>query len=211
VQNLWKCSQDTWNSGQLPENTDKNSAQRCLILKNWRPTWGESHETFFSFFLGGHPKTDLCGRKYTKSCASKFREIRAKIFRTPKNLPAPTYVFDNHYHKLPYWLDPFNRNKPTSTMRVVRNNRLSRTPNFPICTVSALFSNGLVFGAYGNRKNRAQRKLKLNEGSVCAKKRKQMIYFTVIRHFHKYCHILAYYVHLLRRGGDIAFATPVGT
>jgi len=33
--------------GKLPENTDKNGAQLCLILKNWRPMWGESHEDLF--------------------------------------------------------------------------------------------------------------------------------------------------------------------
>jgi len=27
------------NPGKLPENTGNNGAQRCLILKNWRPTW----------------------------------------------------------------------------------------------------------------------------------------------------------------------------
>jgi len=33
--------------GKLLENTDRNGAQRCLILKNWHPTLRQSHETFF--------------------------------------------------------------------------------------------------------------------------------------------------------------------
>ena len=33
--------------GKLLENTDKNGAQRCLVLKNWHPTLGQSHETLF--------------------------------------------------------------------------------------------------------------------------------------------------------------------
>ena len=40
---------------KLPENTDKHGPQRCLILKNWRPTREESHE---DLFFGGHPKND---------------------------------------------------------------------------------------------------------------------------------------------------------
>jgi len=78
--------------GKLPEHTASNGAQHCLILINWRPTWGESHE---DRFFGGHARNDLCGRKYShkelpKKFSAKFGEIRAKIFGTPKNLSAPT-------------------------------------------------------------------------------------------------------------------------
>jgi len=74
----------------------KKGVQRCLILSNGRPGWGESHE---DLFCGGHPKIDLCGRKYShkelpEKFSGKFGEIRAKIFRNPKNLPAPTPMGD---------------------------------------------------------------------------------------------------------------------
>jgi len=39
------------------------------------------------FFFGGHPKCSLHAQK--NNFSGKFEEIRAKILRTPKNLPAP--------------------------------------------------------------------------------------------------------------------------
>ena len=55
-------------------------------------------KTFFGSFLEVIPKEDvhdLCGRKYShkempENFSGKFGEIRSKIFRNPKNLPAPT-------------------------------------------------------------------------------------------------------------------------
>ena len=55
-------------------------------------------KTFFGSFLKVIPKEDvhdLCGRKYShkempENFSGKFGEIRSKIFRNPKNLPAPT-------------------------------------------------------------------------------------------------------------------------
>ena len=41
-------------------------------------------------FFGCHPKHDLCGKKYSHK---QFREIRAKIFNIPKNLPAAPMPF----------------------------------------------------------------------------------------------------------------------
>jgi len=46
-------------------------------------------------------KSDLCGRKYSHKVlpgnfSGKFREIRAKIVRTPKNWPAPTPMAWKH-------------------------------------------------------------------------------------------------------------------
>jgi len=83
--------------GKLPENTVKNGAQRCLILKNWRSTCAESHEDLFWEVISKDGVYDLCGRKYSHkgfpdNFSGKFEEYRAKIFRTPKTLPAPTHM-----------------------------------------------------------------------------------------------------------------------
>ena len=81
------------NLGKIPENPGKNGAQSCLISKNgvqplekntWRP------------FFGGHTNKrslwslwdKVCRQKSHKNFSGKFGEIRAKILRTPKNLPA---------------------------------------------------------------------------------------------------------------------------
>jgi len=74
--------------GKLPENTDKNGALRCLILKNWCPMWGESHEDLFLEIIPKMMK--YSHRELPEKFSSKFGEIRAKIFRTPKTLSAPT-------------------------------------------------------------------------------------------------------------------------
>jgi len=77
VQNLWKPSQNLWKSGQTPSkrgqkwrptclDLKKNGTQRAMVCKNG----AQNHTTFFL-------------RKF-------FGEIRAKILRIPKNLPAPT-------------------------------------------------------------------------------------------------------------------------
>ena len=71
-------------SGQT-ENTDKMAPDVIWFWKigvhvgriTWRP------------FFGGHPKNDLCGRKYShkelpENFSDTFGEIRARIFRTPK-------------------------------------------------------------------------------------------------------------------------------
>jgi len=45
--------------------------------------------------FGDHTKNYLCGRKYSQ----KLGVIRAKIFRIPKNLPAPTPMTSLHKHE----------------------------------------------------------------------------------------------------------------
>jgi len=52
-------------------------------------------------FFEGHPRNDLCVWKYSnkklsKNFLGKSGEIRAKIFRTPKNLPAPIPMVPVH-------------------------------------------------------------------------------------------------------------------
>jgi len=63
--------------GKLPEHTASNGAQRCLILINWRPTWGESHE---DLFLEVIPEM-ICvgGNTHTKSCPKSFRQCLGKF------------------------------------------------------------------------------------------------------------------------------------
>ena len=56
----------------------------------WRITWRPFLEVISKVSV-----RDLCERKYShkrlsEDFSGKFKEIRAKIFRTPKNLPAPT-------------------------------------------------------------------------------------------------------------------------
>jgi len=63
-QNLWKPSQNPWKSEQTPENMIKNGAQNNMK----------------SFLFGGHFFMELF--------SGKFGRIRAKILRTPKNVPA---------------------------------------------------------------------------------------------------------------------------
>jgi len=41
-------------------------------------------------FFEGHPKQDLHEKDVRKNFSGKFGAIRAKILRTPKNVPAPT-------------------------------------------------------------------------------------------------------------------------
>jgi len=51
IENLGKIPENPGkiyeNVRKIPENTGKNAAQRCLLLKNWRPTCAESHEDLF--------------------------------------------------------------------------------------------------------------------------------------------------------------------
>ena len=65
------------NLGKLLENMNKNGAQRCLILNIWYSLWAESHEGKYSHKI------------LPEKFSGMFKEIRAKLFRTPKNLPAP--------------------------------------------------------------------------------------------------------------------------
>ena len=80
--------------GKLSENTDKNENKRCLFWKIGAQR-GEIHMKTFLY--------DLCGRKYQlqefpENFLGKFGDIRAKIFRTPKHLPAPTPMSQTHTH-----------------------------------------------------------------------------------------------------------------
>jgi len=96
------------NLGKLPENTGKNGAQRTLVWKKWRQTCSESHE---DLFLEVIPKTvvmrNSSHKKWPKNFSGKFGKIRAKILRTPKNLPAPTRMVgldpSNKVPSLPNW------------------------------------------------------------------------------------------------------------
>jgi len=67
------------NYRKLYENTGKNGAQNNM-------------KTFF----GGHPNNSFhektFAQKWPKNVSDKFGKIRAKILRTPKNLPAPTHI-----------------------------------------------------------------------------------------------------------------------
>ena len=86
------------NLGKLRKNTGKTGAQRCLNLKNWRLTcresydlcWRSSQKKVFMVCVGRNIRTKSCPK--TRKISGKFGEIRAKIFCTPQNLPAPTPV-----------------------------------------------------------------------------------------------------------------------
>jgi len=64
----------------------KEMAPNVFHLKSWSP---KSHE---NVFFGGHPKNGLqySQKTWPKSFSGTFGEIRAKILRTPRKLPAPT-------------------------------------------------------------------------------------------------------------------------
>jgi len=56
---IWAKSLKIWAKfpkylGKIPENPGKTGAQRCLILKKWRPTFAEKH---IEIFFGGRSKT----------------------------------------------------------------------------------------------------------------------------------------------------------
>jgi len=81
------------NVRKIPENTGKNGAQRCLILKNLRPTCdGESHEHLFLEVIPKKDVNDLCRRKYShkdlpenrKSFRTSLGEFGQKSFASPK-------------------------------------------------------------------------------------------------------------------------------
>ena len=86
------------NLGKIPENLGKNGAQRCLTSKNGAQ---RLQKNTIKTFFGGHTKSKnscslwekVCGQKAQKNFSGKFGEIRAKILRTSKNLPAPTPMF----------------------------------------------------------------------------------------------------------------------
>ena len=67
-----------------------------VLFHKMAPKFVEKHRK--TLFSGGQTKRgfhDLCGRKFagkcsTKTFSGKFGGIRAKILRTPANLPAPT-------------------------------------------------------------------------------------------------------------------------
>jgi len=61
----------------------------------WHPTFAEKHMKTFFEVIRKKGLNDLCGRHFvgksrTKFFSGKFGEIRTKILRTQKNLPAPT-------------------------------------------------------------------------------------------------------------------------
>jgi len=80
----------TENLGKLSETTGKNGAQVLWFEKmvpnvfriTWRPIWRSSQKQLLW--------EKLFPLKVAQNFWRKFGEIRAKILRTPKNLPAPT-------------------------------------------------------------------------------------------------------------------------
>jgi len=95
LENLGKTSE---NLGKISENPGKNGAQRYLTSENMAANI--LRKTHLGPFLGGLTKNrsscslweNICGQQAHKSFSGKFEEIRAKILRTPKNLPAPTLM-----------------------------------------------------------------------------------------------------------------------
>ena len=85
------------NLGKVPENLGKNGAQLCLTSNWWRPTLGGEKQR--KAFLEVTPKKicsswslwkKICRQMPHNNFSGKFREIRAKILRTPKILFAPS-------------------------------------------------------------------------------------------------------------------------
>jgi len=104
----WKFGQNPWKSGQICENVRKylkcwENYLKVRIKMAPNVVWfwkiGPQHGKInMKTFFGGQPKKYPCGRKYShkelpESFSGRFGEIRAKIFRTPKNLPAATPWF----------------------------------------------------------------------------------------------------------------------
>jgi len=90
VKGVQAHSQKMWfaeNLGNITENSRKNGAQHCLTSKNGAQCL---HKNTWRLFWRSH----LCGREFvdkicTKNFSGEFGEIRAKILRSPQNLPAP--------------------------------------------------------------------------------------------------------------------------
>ena len=90
-----KSGQNHSKYGQNPENPGTNGTQRCFTSRNGAQRLQKN--TWRSFF-GGHTKKwsfmgkELLAKIAQKNFSAKFGKIRAKIFLTPKNLPARTPV-----------------------------------------------------------------------------------------------------------------------
>jgi len=72
-------------------------------FKEWHPRLAKKREDLFLEVTPKKGLDDLCGRKFVgkiaqKNFSVKFEEIRAKILRTPKNLPVPTPVMKRYLH-----------------------------------------------------------------------------------------------------------------
>ena len=76
-------------------NSLKNRA-----IKKWRPTLAAIHE---DVFLEVIPKRCSWYEILAQNFLGKFGEIREEIFRTPKNLPAPTPMVHKLYVKFKHW------------------------------------------------------------------------------------------------------------
>jgi len=78
------------------ENSLKTLAKivpNVFDLKKWLPTFAESHEDLILVILPKAGVHDFCRRKYShNNLLGKFGESQAKIFSTPKNVPAPTLM-----------------------------------------------------------------------------------------------------------------------
>ena len=86
------------NLGKLPENTGKKGANHILIWKKMVPNvlWFEKNgaqnhtKTVFLEVIRTVFMKRNSHKKWPKIFSGKFGKIRAKILRTPKNLPAST-------------------------------------------------------------------------------------------------------------------------
>jgi len=97
-ENLCKVPRNTIKNGAQRALIWKNGAQRALLWKKWDPTCIDLiklvHKITWRSFLEVIRKNILhekySHKKWPKIFLGKFGEIRAKILRTPKKLPAPT-------------------------------------------------------------------------------------------------------------------------
>jgi len=88
------------NLSKIPENRGRNCAQRCLTSKNSTQGLQKNTRRPFCVYL----RQIFLGKNCTENFLGKFGEIRAKILRTPKNLPAPTPMMKRHLHlHCPFW------------------------------------------------------------------------------------------------------------
>jgi len=85
-ENLGKASE---NLGKVLENPGKNGAGAQRLQKYTIKifSWRSHGKQVFTFFV------ENLWQKAHKNVSGKFEEIRAKILRTPENLPAPTPMF----------------------------------------------------------------------------------------------------------------------
>jgi len=92
----WTCTPNVltcWNPAKIHENQGKNGTQRCLTSKNGAQRLQKN--TWILFLevtpIKGFFWKNFSGKSRTRHFG-QFWSLRAKIFRKPKNLPAPTLM-----------------------------------------------------------------------------------------------------------------------